>query len=475
MKLTELTLTQASDLVKQRQISPVELTQAYLARIESLEPRLNCFITLTPEIALHSAHEAESCIQKGEYRGALHGIPVALKDIYETKEVRTTAGSKFYADYIPESDGAVVSRIKAGGAILLGKLNMHEIALGVTNNNPHYGACHNPWNLEKVPGGSSGGSGAALAAGLCLGSLGSDTGGSIRIPASLCGVVGLKPTYGRVSLRGVIPLSWNLDHAGPLARRVRDVAILLQAIAGYDPQDPYSANIPTDDYGVGNPSKANSTHLETGSFRTNLAGWRVALACDEFFSEADHEVQSAVQAAGVVFEQLGAKVNRVEIPNGRTAAQANGRMVTSDAAAYHKERMEDHPEYFGADVLERLRQGASYSAADYSLCRRTQTLVRFQFEQFFMNYDILLTPTTPITAPPIQGPDAVEQARLLTGFTAPFNLTGLPALSLPCGFSQEGLPIGLQIISRPWGEAQIFGAAYAFEQATQWHQRVPLI
>ncbi|MEJ2301642.1 MAG: amidase, partial [Anaerolineales bacterium] len=248
MQLTSLTITEAAELLEKRAISPVDLTQAHLTRIQQVNPHLNCFITLTPELALQSARQAETAIQKGEYRSPLHGIPIALKDLYETAGVRATAGSKFFADYVPEHDCAAWEKLQAAGAINLGKLNLHEIALGVTNANPHFGDCHNPWALERSPGGSSGGSGAALAAELCLGSLGSDTGGSIRIPASLCGVVGLKPTYGRVSLRGVIPLSWNLDHAGPMARRVRDVAILLQIIAGYDSADPYSANLPVPDF-----------------------------------------------------------------------------------------------------------------------------------------------------------------------------------------------------------------------------------
>jgi len=237
MELTSLKLHEAAHLLKTRKISPVELTKAHLDRIERLDKSLNCFITLTPELALQQARQADTSIQHGEYKGALHGIPVGLKDLYETQGIRTTAGSTFFADYIPETDAAAVQVLKEAGCVILGKLNMHEIALGVTNENPHYGDCCNPWDVTRITGGSSGGNAAALAAGLCMGALGSDTGGSIRIPSSLCGVVGLKPTYGRISLRGVIPLSWNLDHAGPMARCVQDVAILLQAIAGYDPQD----------------------------------------------------------------------------------------------------------------------------------------------------------------------------------------------------------------------------------------------
>ncbi len=373
--------------------------------------------------------------------------------------MRTTAGSKFFEEYIPSQDAFTVQKLKTAGAILLGKLNMHEIALGVTNVNPHFGACHNPWDLERISGGSSGGSAAALAARLCLGSLGSDTGGSIRIPASLCGIVGLKPTYGRVSLRGVIPLSWNLDHAGPMARCVRDVALILQEIAGYDPQDPYSVDMPPEHY------------LE--AIDAGVRGWRVALASDEFFERTDPEVWKAVQRAANVFEELGANVETVAFPGAREAARANSLMTPSDAAAFHRERLAKNSERFGEDVRQRLQTGAAYTSSEYILARRTQTLMRRKFASFFKDFELLLAPATAITAPPIEGPDAIEQARRLTRFTAPFNLTGLPAISVPCGFSEQGLPAGLQIIAAPWTEARLLRAANAYEQATEWHTRRP--
>jgi aspartyl-tRNA(Asn)/glutamyl-tRNA(Gln) amidotransferase subunit A len=457
--LTSLTLSEAAGLIVRREISPVELTQAYLDRIAALDERLNCVITLTPDAALESARRAEETILGGEYRCELHGIPLALKDLYETAGVRTTAGSKFFADYIPQQDGACVERLAAAGAVLLGKFNMHEIALGVTNNNPHFGACHNPWRLDRIPGGSSGGCGAALAAEMCPGALGSDTGGSIRIPASLCGIVGLKPTFGRISLRGLIPLSWNLDHPGPMARRVRDAAVLLQAIAGYDPEDPSSIDAMVPDY---------LRALDGG-----VSGWRIALASDEFFTWAEGEVLSAVREAAQTFTSLGAQVQEAPFPNGRDAARANGLMVTSDAAAFHRERLENQPEDFGEDVLQRLHSGAAFTSTEYVQARRTQSVLRRQFERFFDSFDLLLTPATPVAAPAIEGPDAVEQARTLTRFTSPFNLTGLPALSLPCGFTGNGLPIGLQIVGPPWSEAAILRAAHAFEQATDWHRRRP--
>ena len=456
MDLTELTISEAGELLARREISPVELTQAHLRRIEKIDPLLNCFITYTPDEALARARQCEA-EQSG---GPLHGIPLALKDLYETRGLRTTAGSLFWSDFIPQEDAAVVQKILIAGAINLGKLNMHEIALGLTNANPHYGACRNPWDVDRVPGGSSGGSGSALAARLCLGSLGSDTGGSIRVPASLCGVVGLKPTFGRISLRGVFPLSWNLDHPGPMARSVRDIALLLQACAGYDPLDPVSLDVPVDDY--------------LASLMGGVAGWKIGLVDDEYVeANTDPEVLQAVRQAAKIFEEQGAFVTHIALPGLLDAAKANGLMVVSDAAAYHRERLAAHPDKFGPDVRQRLESGQSASATEYILARRTQTELRRKYEQICREVDILLTPTTPVTAPLIHGPDAIEQARLLTRFTAPFNLTGLPALSLPCGFTKGGLPIGLQMVVAPWAEARLLRAAYAYERGTDWHQRQP--
>jgi aspartyl-tRNA(Asn)/glutamyl-tRNA(Gln) amidotransferase subunit A len=460
MQLTDLTISAAAEQIAQRKISPVELAQACLDRIQRLDGKINAFITLTPESALAAARQAQEEIRRGGVHGCLHGIPLALKDLYETRGVRTTAGSLFFRDYLSDEDAVAVQKLTAAGAVFLGKLNMHEIALGVTNVNPHFGPTHNPWDLTCITGGSSGGSGAALAAHFCLGSLGTDTGGSIRIPASLCGVVGLKPTYGRISLRGVLPLSWNLDHAGPMARSVRDVALLLQAVAGYDALDPYCVDIPVDDY---------VEHLEKG-----VSGWRAALALDEFFTEVTHpETLDAVCQAAQVFETLGARIEQIALPEARQAARANGLMTPADAAALYQEQLEHEPERFGADIRQRLQTGAAFTSTEYIQARRTQTLLRRQFTRLFETYDILLTPTTPVPAPPIEGPDAVEQAKLLTRFTAPFNLTGLPAVSLPCGFTAGGLPVGLQIVAAPWAEAALLRAAYAFEREAGWHQRMP--
>jgi aspartyl-tRNA(Asn)/glutamyl-tRNA(Gln) amidotransferase subunit A len=346
--LTHLTIAEAADLLARREIAAVELTEAHLRRIDAHDTHLNSFITVTSDHALTQARAADAELTRGVRRGPLHGIPLALKDLYDTAGIRTTAGSTFFADRIPDTDARAVTLLYQAGAVLLGKLNMHEWALGVTNINPHYGPSRNPWDPSRITGGSSGGAAAALAAGLCMGALGSDTGGSIRIPSSLCGIVGLKPTFGRVSLQGVIPLSWNLDHAGPMARTVTDAALLLQAIAGYDPDDPVSVALPVDNL---------LATLDAG-----VTGWRIALATDAHFGEADPEVISAVRRAATVFEELGARVEAVDLSQGREAAQMNALMTTSDAAAFHRDRLRDHPHRFGADVLARMERGAQFTS-----------------------------------------------------------------------------------------------------------------
>lgn len=461
-ELTYLTIQEASHLIARKEISPVELTRACLERIDRIDPLINSFITVVPWIAMEQARRAEAELLHGERRGPLHGIPLALKDLFETAGIQTTAGSRLFAEYVPGRDAVVVQKLLVAGAILLGKLNLHEIALGVTNENPHFGVCRNPWDFRRMSGGSSGGSAAALAAGLCLGSLGSDSGGSIRIPASLCGVVGLKPTYGRVSLRGVMPLSWNLDHVGPMGRSVSDVAHLLQVIAGYDADDPASADVPVGDY---------LTSIEAGVHR-----WRIALLTGEYVEAADSQILLAVQQAAGVMESLGASVEEVELTFLPRAAQSNSLMVTSDAAAVYQERMKSRPEDFGIDVLKRLLTGAAYTSTEYVLARRTQSLVKRQMEMFFKHFDLLILPTTPLLAPPLQALDAVERARQLTRFTSPFNLSGLPVISLPCGFAREGkveLPVGLQMAAPAWGEVRLLRAAYAYEQSTSWKDRKP--
>lgn len=442
MDIASLTLAQAQIAFAQGEFSAADLTEACLHQIERLNPTINAFLTIIRPSTARLRRSAQD---------VLAGIPVAVKDLYYTAGIRTTAGTRHFADFVPEEDAVAVRKLKEAGAILLGKTNTHEIALGVTNVNPNFGNCRNPWDTNRITGGSSGGSAAAVASGMALAALGTDTGGSIRIPASLCGVVGLKPTYGRVSLRGVFPLSWNLDHAGPLTRSVQDAALLLQVLAGYDELDPGSANVPVDDY---------LAHLDEG-----VAGWRVALAVGDYIADSDPEVRTAVRAAAEVFQSLGAHVEEVEIEWLREAALANSLMTQADGAAFHRERLQTQPELFGADIRQRLEMGAAYTSSEYALARRKQAEARRQAEILFQSYDALLLPSTPITAPLIEGNDALEQARRLTRFTAPFNLTGLPALSLPCGFSTTGmLPIGLQIVGGHWQEVRLLRAAQAYER-----------
>jgi aspartyl-tRNA(Asn)/glutamyl-tRNA(Gln) amidotransferase subunit A len=443
-----LTLDDALTKLASGDLTPRILAESCLRQIERLNPKLNAFITVQPS-------EIE-----GQYsRGPLFGIPLAVKDLYETAGIKTTAGSKFFENYIPSQDAFVVEKLKQAGAIILGKTNTHEIALGVTTNNPHYDACLNPWDTRRTPGGSSGGSAVAVATGMALGALGTDTGGSIRIPASLCGIVGLKPTYGRVSLRGIIPLSWNLDHAGPLTRTVKDAAIILQVIAKYDPQDPASINILSGDY--------------LGHLLDGIKGRKIVFAVGEYVEDCDPEVLQALQETRHVFEELGATIHEMDMSFLREAALANGLMTTADGAAYHRERLAEHPDWFGADVRQRLEMGAAYTSSEYSLARRKQAEVRRRCELLFESHHLLLLPTTPIPAPVFEGRDAVEEAKRLTRFTAPFNLTGLPAISLPCGFTKQGLPIGMQLVTKHWADARILTAAHAYEQATEWHKRVP--
>ena len=454
------TISAALDLLRGQKTSPQDLAGDCFRQIERLNPKLKAFITVCDEEAPVNPEPAHNTIPVA-LANALRGIPIAVKDLYETAGIRTTAGSKFFSEYIPDSDAFVVEKIKQAGAVLVGKTNTHEIALGVTGNNPHFGTARNPWDTTRIPGGSSSGSAIAVATGMALGALGTDTGGSIRIPASLCGVVGFKPTYGRVSLRGVFPLSWNLDHAGPITSCVRDAALLLQVISAYDSLDPASIKMLTGDY--------------LGHLVDDMEGRKIALGIGEFIDGADSEVILAVRQAARVFESIGCNVQEVNVDWMREAALANKTMTQSDGAAFHRDRLREHPEMFGEDILRRLQDGAKTTSTEYALARRTQAEVRKRCELFFESQDLLILPTTPIAAPTIEGNDAVEQAGRLTRFTAPFNLTGLPAVSIPCGFTKSGLPIGLQIVSRAWADAKVLNAAYAYEQATEWHTKRPTI
>ena len=447
--LWRATLEQAAELVRTRAVSPVELAESCLARIAELEPGLNAFILVARESALTGAQAAEREIAAGNYRGPLHGIPLSVKDLFDVAGVPTTAGSGFPAEPAAH-DSAVVERLRAGGAVLLGKTGLHELAFGVTSQNPHFGPITNPWARDRSPGGSSGGSAAAVATGGGFGSIGSDTGGSIRIPAALCGIVGLKPTRGRVSLRGAIPLSWTLDHAGPLARTVRDAAVLYAAIAGDDARDPGSRSAPYDD---------PLAEIDKGAARLRIGIWKSGL------DAADADVRIAVDEAIKALASSGARVESVDLPRADELAECQRVVLGTEAYAYHRERVENEPERFGADVLERLRRGKANSGHDYAAARRARSEIRTAFDALFGSLDALALPTTVVTAPLREGADAVATAARLTSLTSPFNLTGLPAISVPCGHGVYGLPVGLQLVGRRWGEARLLRIARAYEVA----------
>ncbi len=459
-----LTLSTALEQLRRREYSCLELAEACLHQIERLNPVINAFITPTPELAVHGAMQADLLLDKNPSNLldlAMLGLPVGIKDLIDVAGVPCTAGSKFFLERNPAEDALVVQKLKLSGAVILGKTNTHEIALGVTGVNPHFGAVKNPWDTARITGGSSSGSAAAVSSGMCLAAIGTDTGGSIRIPAALCGVVGLKPTYGRISTRGVIPLSWNLDHVGILTHTVRDAGLMLSVMGGFDPHDAASANIPMDDY-----------LLHCGDA---VRDWRIAIAAGEYIGTSDSRILTALDEASHVFKSLGAQEEKVDISWLRELALANGQMTQADAAAFHRQRLKEHPGWFGADVLQRLQNGAMLSSSDYALARRVQVEGRRRFDMFFEKFEILLLPSTPVPAPPIDDTGALDAARQLTRFTSAFNLAGLPAMSVPCGVTETGLPIGLQIVSRHWGESKVLQAGYAFEQATKWHERVPKI
>ncbi len=444
------TLLAASQAIRAKQISPLELTQICLQRIEAFNPRLGAFITLTAESALAEARAATEEIAHGKPCSHLHGIPLAIKDLFDVRGVATTAGSPLLKDNIAAADAFVIKQLREAGAIFLGKLNMHEWALGVTGVNPHFGPTRNPWNTAYITGGSSSGSGAALAAGLCYGSLGSDTGGSIRIPSSLCGVVGLKPTYGRVSVRGVIPLAWSLDHAGPMARCVDDVAILYDIIKTHDKDDPYSAQL-------------KETQIIG---QEDARRFKVGVPDEYFFSDLHPETEAAYRAAIKTLGEIGFEMRDVALPGFEVSEKASGKILLAEAAAYHREHMEQHADQIGEDVLTRFRWGLDVTGVEYALARHTQVEWRHKMAHLFESIDALVLPATPFPATRIEESDPVALSRgNLTRFTRMFNLTGNPALVLPCGRTIDGLPIGLQIVGADWQEETIIQVARAYETA----------
>ncbi len=449
-----MTIEEAARALRARKVSATELAREALARIERLDDRLRAFITVTRELALAQAARADEELARGVDRGPLHGVPIALKDVFATRGVRTTCGSKIFAGYVPDFDAAVTERLRAAGAVLVGKTNMHELAYGITSSNPHYGAVRNPHDLKRVPGGSSGGSAAAVAAGMVFMAMGSDTGGSIRIPAAWCGVVGLKPTFGRVSRFGVLPLDFSLDHMGPLTRSVRDAALVLEAIAGHDPRDDTSSRHPVDPY---LPPEEPS-----------LAGVRIGLPGNFYFERVAPAVAEAVRAAARLAEEAGATVLPVRVPDVAAMNQISRVILLAEAAAViqpYFRRRED----FGDDVRLLLEQGMLLSATDYIQAQRIRRAMRDEYRRIWREVDCLFTPTTPVAAPrlgqsTVEWSDGVEDLRLAaTRFVRHFNMFGWPAISLPCGADPAGLPLGLQIVGPPFSEACLLRVAAALE------------
>jgi len=441
-----------------RDLSPVEVTRHLLERIERIDAGLRCWITVTSERALDQARAAEAEIGRGALRGPLHGVPIGIKDLVDVAGVRCTSGSRILAEHVSARDAAVTERLAAAGTVLIGKQNLHEFAYGLTTGVSAFGVCRNPWKRERVPGGSSGGGGAALAAGLCALSVGTDTGGSIRIPASACGVVGLKPTLGRVSRRGVFPLAWSLDHVGPLARTVEDTALMLDAIVGHDPDDPWSVSRAGEEF---------ARDLERGA-----AGVRVGVA-SEWLAGVAPAVTAAVDGAIARLERLGARRVALAAPSLERVYTAFHAIIASEASAAHERWMRERPGDYQELTHRALAIGYALPAVDYVNARREQARLRDEICGWFESCDVVIGPTLPRTALAVGEPVSREPLEAWNRFTVPFNLTGLPAISLPCGFDGDGLPIGLQIAGRAFDEATVVRVARAYERDTEWNSRRP--
>lgn len=465
-ELAALSLTQAAKLVKSREVSPVDLVEASLARIADVNPKLAAYITVFADEATQVAKAAEIMSGAGHDLGPLHGVPIALKDNVAVRGTRTTAGSKVLADWVPSHDATVAARLRQAGAILVGKLNMHEFAWGGTSDNPHYGTVRNPWNTGRFPAGSSGGSGAAVAARTCYGAIGTDTGGSIRLPSAINGVVGIRPTYGRVSNHGIIPLAWSMDTAGPMTRTVEDCALMFGAIAGHDPKDPSTARQPTQDYLAG---------LDEG-----LGGMRIGIVPGYFFHHLQKPVHDAVRAALDTMVSLGAQLVEVEIENIHGNISAQLTIESAEPSTYHQRWLRERPGDYGEDVRSLLEIGELLLATHYLQAQRYRSLLRREFIDAFRRVDLFVCPTLPFTATRIGGmkvviEDGKEEDMLsaIMQFTGVPSLTGLPSLNVPCGFDADGLPIGMQLIGRPFDEATLFRAGAAYQAATTHHLKEP--
>ena len=463
-ELAFLSITQASQLLRRKEISPVELVDASLGQIERWNPAVNAFLAVLADSASRRARAAERDIRRGRWRGPLHGIPISLKDNFWTRGIRTTAGSRILGNFVPDKDSDVAASLARAGAILLGKTNMHEFAYGITSENPHYGPVHNPWARERISGGSSGGSVASVATGMCFASVGTDTGGSIRIPSALCGIVGLKPTFGLVSVEGSVPLAASFDHAGPIARSVEDACIVLETIAGKYPKG---------------ETRPDHRKLRKSRPRRFRLGWPE----DFFFERLDGEVRRLVEAAGKLFESsLDARIQGSSLPRLAGAIDVATNAIVGEAS-YHHESQGYYPalaDGYGDDVRGHLQWGHDLRAVDYLRGVAKRREIQEDFAAAFEHVDVILAPTSPIPAPRIGTSEirvagereTTVRAELLR-LTRPANLTGNPAISIPCGFTREGLPVGLQLIAPKWAESRLFSIALAYEEATDWHNRHP--
>lgn len=457
---TKLSIREAAELVRRKTISPVELVRACLQRIERLNPAVNAFITVTAEQAMAQARGAEAEVRRGRWRGPLHGIPIGLKDNIDTEGVRTTLASAVFKDRVPTVDAEVVRRLKAAGAVLLGKQNLHEVAFGTTAAISHFGPVHNPWLPERIAGGSSGGSAAGVAAGLCFGAVGTDAGGSIRVPSAYCGIVGLKPTYGLVSMRGGGEAGWwSLNHVGPMCRSVADAAILLSVIAGHDPGDTTSVDAPIPDY--------------ASALRTKVSALRLGLPRAGFYDALDPEIDAAMSHALGVLRRVTGGLTEVTLQPISDTITPN--IVLAENYAFHAPYFVKTPQLYHAAISRNLRQGAEVTTAAYIQSRRELDRARREIGAVFSNVDLLVTPTTAVPPPTIEDAVRLGIEVELNRNTAPFNVYGLPTISVPCGFTSSGLPIGMQISGPRFGEAKVLALAHAYEQATDWHTRRPYV
>ncbi|MDP6454421.1 MAG: amidase [SAR202 cluster bacterium] len=466
--LHRLTIAQAGEEIKNRRLSPVELTEAYLDRIDNLNENLGAYITVTGEQALSSARQAESEIQAGRHTGPLHGVPVAVKDIISSKGVLTSAGSKVLADNIPDHDSTIIERLSAAGAPLLGKLNLSEFAIGGTINHP-YGTPRNPWNTLHSAGGSSSGSAVATAGGLAAGSLGSDTGGSVRGPSAFCGIVGLRPTYGRVTRHAVVPMCWSMDTIGPMTRTVEDCALMLRAIAGHDPRDSSTSSEPVPDY--------------TAALGNSIRGIRVGLPDEMFeFSGLDPQVKASAEKAVTLLEELGVEAERNSLPTSAQSGSVFLAIADVDSAAFHSDWLKTRGDDYDWSTRTRLESATLTPASAYLRAQRARELIRQEMLEALDQFDVIIMPSGPTISPTIESatgsPGGYYQSRLDLSrrrYTSPAALAGLPSLSVPCGFSDAGLPMAIQIIGKPFAEETLFRVGHAYEQATDWHTRNPEI